>query len=121
MAATLKMEHDDDMIAAYDVNGELPPNCPTHHPSYKIITESFDQILRLLRETLDEGNYTDSNVEGLKSLLRTRSKTRFPDEVRIALVGDMASGKSSLINSLLSVGILARKVFCFLQLLLVTC
>ncbi|KAH0401389.1 hypothetical protein KCU89_g4210, partial [Aureobasidium melanogenum] len=109
MTATLKMEHDDDMIAAYDVNTELPPICPTHHPSYKVVTEKFEELLRLLREPLDEGNYTDSNVEGLKSLLKTRSKTRFPDEIRIALVGDMASGKSSLINSLLSVGILARK------------
>ncbi|KAG9895901.1 hypothetical protein KCV05_g17394, partial [Aureobasidium melanogenum] len=109
MASTLKMEHDDDMIAAYDVNNEQLPNCPTYHPSFKLVTENFDEIHRLLREPLDEGDYTDSNVEGLKSLLKTRSKTRFPDEVRIALVGDMASGKSSLINSLLSVGILARK------------
>lgn len=121
MAATLKMEHDDDMIAAYDVNTELPPNCPTYHPSFKIVTEKFDEILRLLREPLDESNYTDPNVEGLLSLLKNHSKSRFPDEVRIALVGDMASGKSSLINSLLSVGVLARKVFCSLSLSLATC
>lgn len=124
MASTLKMEHDDDMIAAYDVNNEQLPNCPTYHPSFKLVTENFDEIHRLLREPLDEGDYTDSNVEGLKSLLKTRSKTRFPDEVRIALVGDMASGKSSLINSLLNVGILARKVFfffCFLQSVLAPC
>lgn len=49
MTATLKMEHDDDMIAAYDVNTELPPICPTHHPSYKVVTEKFEEILRLLR------------------------------------------------------------------------
>ncbi|KAG9616800.1 hypothetical protein KCV04_g15592, partial [Aureobasidium melanogenum] len=64
---------------------------------------------RAKQEPLDEGDYSDPNVEGRKSLLKTRSKTRFPDEVCIALVGDMASGKSSLINSLLNVGILARK------------
>lgn len=98
------------MVAAYDVNAEPPPNCPVYHPSFKIVTAKFDEILRLLRGPLDESNYTDSNVEGLISLLKTRSKARFPDEVHIALVGDMASGKSSLINSLLSVGILARKV-----------
>jgi polynucleotide 5'-kinase involved in rRNA processing len=112
MAAILKMEHDEDTIAGYDVSTELPPNCPTYHPSYKIVTEKFAEILELLRGPLDESSYTDPNVEALKSLLRDRSKARFPDEVRIALVGDMASGKSSLINSLLSVGVLARKVCC---------
>ena len=110
MAAPLKMEHDEDMIDGHDVSTEAPPNCPTYHPAYKIVTEKFAEISKLLREPLDDSNYTDPNVEALKSLLKDRSKTRFPDEVRIALVGDMASGKSSLINSLLSVGILARKV-----------
>ncbi|KAK6004058.1 hypothetical protein QM012_008908 [Aureobasidium pullulans] len=103
------MKHDDDMVAAYDVSTELPPDCPIYHSSFKIVTEKFDEILRLLREPFDESDYSDPNVEGLESLLRNRSKTRYPDEVRIALVGDMASGKSSLINSLLFVGVLARK------------
>jgi hypothetical protein len=112
MVAPVKMEHDEDTIAAHDVSTELPPSCPTYHPAYKIVTEKFGEILDLLREPLDESSYTDPNVEALKSLLKDRSKARFPDEVRIALIGDMASGKSSLINSLLSVGVLARKVRC---------
>jgi len=114
MTPILKMEHDEDMIAGHDVSTEPPPNCPTYHPAYKVVTDKFAEILQLLREPLDGSSYTDPNVEALKSLLRDRSKARFPDEVRIALVGDMASGKSSLINSLLSVGILARKVCSFI-------
>jgi ribosome biogenesis GTPase A len=110
MVAPLKMEHDEDMIDVHDVSTEAPPNCPTYHSAYKIITEKFAEISKLLREPFDESSYTDPSVEALKSLLKDRSRARFPDEVRIALVGDMASGKSSLINSLLSVGILARKV-----------
>jgi ribosome biogenesis GTPase A len=112
MVVPVKMEHDQDTVAGHDVSTELPPTCPTYHSAYKIVTKKFDEILDLLREPLDESSYTDPNVEALKSLLKDRSKSRFPDEVRIALVGDMASGKSSLINSLLSVGVLARKVRC---------
>jgi ribosome biogenesis GTPase A len=113
MVTPVKMEHDEDTIAAHDVSTKLPPKCPAYHPAYKIVTDKFGEILDLLREPLDESSYTDPNVEALKSLLKDRSKARFSDEVRIALVGDMASGKSSLINSLLSVGVLARKVCCF--------
>lgn len=61
MTATLKTEHDNDMIAAYDVDTELPPHCPTYLPLFKIVTEKFDEILRLLREPLNQSNYTDKN------------------------------------------------------------
>lgn len=106
----LKMEENEEMVVGHDASTEPPPQCPIYHPSYKIVKEKLAEMIELLHQPLYESTYTDNNVEELKSLLKKRSEARFPDEVRIALVGDMASGKSSLINSLLSVGILARKV-----------
>ncbi|TIA52430.1 hypothetical protein D6C77_08504 [Aureobasidium pullulans] len=103
------MEENEEMVVGHDASTEPPPQCPIYHPSYKIVKEKLAEMIELLHQPLYESTYTDNNVEGLKSLLKKRSEARFPDEVRIALVGDMASGKSSLINSLLSVGILARK------------
>jgi ribosome biogenesis GTPase A len=100
----------DDMVAGHDASTETPPRCPIYHPSYKIAKAKLIEMIELLREPLEKSTYTDPIVEGLKTLLKKRSRVRFPDEVRVALVGDMASGKSSLINSLLGVGILARKV-----------
>lgn len=101
---------DIDSVPGHNAYSEPAPRSSIYHPAYKIVTASIEEMVQLLREPLEESTYTDPNVEGLKSLLKRRSKARFPDEVRIALVGDMASGKSSLVNSLLSTGILARKV-----------
>lgn len=106
------MEDDDDVVAGHDASTEFTPKCPIYHPSYMVVKAKLAKMIELLQGPLEQSTYTDPNVEGLKLLLRERSKARFPDEVRIALVGDMASGKSSLINSLLSVGILARKARC---------
>lgn len=86
------------------------PRCSIYHPKFLIAQALVTKIFELIQKPLDDSLYTDDNVVALNDELKRCSKARSPRGTRIALVGDMGTGKSSMLNSLLSVGVLARKV-----------
>ncbi|GIZ37008.1 hypothetical protein CKM354_000047100 [Cercospora kikuchii] len=78
-------EQCDDMVPPHDVNKEEYPSSPYFSQQYGDLIEGTNAIVRMLEKPLME------------------------KEVRIALVGDMKAGKSSVINSILSLGMIARQ------------
>ncbi|KAM3423399.1 hypothetical protein BST61_g832 [Cercospora zeina] len=102
-------EESDDMVPPHDVAKEEYPSSPYFSQQYKDLIEGAHDIVAMLERPLIESSYHDATVEGLLAGIKQRTTSSFPEEVRIALVGDMKSGKSSVINSILSLGMVARQ------------
>ena len=96
--------------APYDAATEKEPRCPIYHPSFAVVQSCIADILRLIGNPLDTSPYTDKSVNALKNELKKCLNGQSFKEARFALVGDVGSGKSSITNSLLGVGVMARKV-----------
>lgn len=97
-----------DRTPGHDAATENMPKCPIYHPSYPKIQCCIDEMYDLLQTPLEESTYSDGNVKGLQEELRKRRISAYPSKVCVGLVGDMGAGKSSLLNSILGVGTVAR-------------
>ncbi|KAK4889882.1 hypothetical protein LTR27_011395 [Elasticomyces elasticus] len=102
-------EDDDAVIPPYDANQEALPASPIFKPEFDELKRSIDEVVQMLRSPIEDSKYTDGVVEGLMQEITNRTKSDSPEEVRIALVGDIKAGKSSVINSVLSIGMIARQ------------
>jgi len=101
-----------------------------------------EDIVKLPLSIIKESEYRDEETQLLVDKLNELSKPRYPDAVRVGLLGGSGSGslsvsvcarykpthistgKSSLINSLLGVANLAAQVSCIhadLYMILLTC
>ncbi|CAK1361203.1 hypothetical protein CB0940_03403 [Cercospora beticola] len=102
-------EESDDIVPPHDVSKEGTPSSPYFSEQYRNLMDGTDAIVGMLEEPLKNSKYQDATVAGLLAEIKQRTTSNFPEEVRIALVGDMKSGKSSVINSILSLGMVARQ------------
>ncbi|KAK5688137.1 hypothetical protein LTS10_000115 [Elasticomyces elasticus] len=102
-------QDEDAAVPPYDAKQEPLPPSPVFTPEIEMLKTSVDDLIKLLTEPIEESKYNDGAVEGLLSEIKNRTKSDSPEEIRIALVGDMKAGKSSLINSVLSAGVVARQ------------
>lgn len=105
-----QMRQNPNEVSGYNTATEIMPRRPIYHPSFKEAQDSVGHIFDTLKETLDNSEYTDKNIKGLEEALKSSRGPRVPEEVRVGLIGDMATGKSSLLNSIMGQGVLARKV-----------
>ena len=96
-----------------------PYDCNIHEarPENVVYTAGFRELQNLnkaaasiLRKPLEESKFQNSMTKGLTKEINKRTKEDFPDQVKFAIVGDTKAGKSSVINSILSMGTIARKV-----------
>lgn len=128
----MENEIDDFYMEPYDCND--PANEP--RPDNVVYTASFRELqalnkkaASLLRDPLENSTFQNGITKGLVKEIIKRTKDDFPDQVKFAIVGDMSAGehvhrsrckndadrltgKSSLLNSILSIGTIARKVGC---------
>ena len=103
------VQSDDGKVPAYDAKQEKLPSSVVFTPEFAALTDVIHEQIELLSKPIEETSYRNGVVNGLLEEIKLRTKAEFPEEVRIALIGDMSSGKSSVINSILSVGTIARQ------------
>ena len=140
---TVTMETDDAdfLTEPYECND--PANEP--RPDSVVYTDIFRDLqdlnktaASLLRQPLEDSQFQSGITKGLIKEITKRTKEDFPDQVKFAIVGDMSAGKqvqilrckneadmligkSSLLNSILSIGTIARKVMLLLHQPTCTC
>jgi len=123
-----------------------PYDCNDHvnepRPESVVYTDIFRELQNLnktaaslLRDPLENSKFQNGITKGLIKEIAKRTKEDYADEVKFAIVGDMSAGervyrsrcendaerltgKSSLLNSILSIGTIARKVTSLLHQLL---
>ncbi|KAK3646564.1 hypothetical protein LTR22_014196 [Elasticomyces elasticus] len=100
---------DTSVIPPYDAKQEMLPDSPVFTPEFAKLTQDIKDLVQTLRGPLEESGYSDRVVEGLLQEIENRTQSNYPEEVKIALIGDMRAGKSSVINSVLSTGMIARQ------------
>ncbi|KAK3671101.1 hypothetical protein LTR78_009062 [Recurvomyces mirabilis] len=103
-------EDEDGAIQPYDaVLQERLPESPVYSTTFRELKNHIKNFVDLLLRPIQETEYRNAVIGGLKEKVEKRSKGGSPENVCIALIGQMAAGKSSVINSLLSIGIIARQ------------
>ncbi|KAK5727636.1 hypothetical protein LTR17_012596 [Elasticomyces elasticus] len=100
---------DTSAVPPYDAKQETLPDSPVFTPEFAKLTQGIKDLVQSLRGPLEDSEYSDRVVEGLLQEVENRTQSNYPEEVRIALIGDMKAGKSSVINSILSTGMIARQ------------
>jgi len=104
-------DDDDEEMSSYDATAvEEAPKTPANHPSFAKAKEKHRAIIQLLEEPLKETTSTSSNVNKLSSMIEERRECCPMIEIRITVAGGMGSGKSSVSNALISVGLLTPTV-----------
>ncbi|KAK5137114.1 hypothetical protein LTR08_001123 [Meristemomyces frigidus] len=93
----------------HDERNEPRPDSVVYQPVFFELKEHIKQVATLLREPLQASSYHNAITRGLLKEVQTRTEERLEEKVMFAVAGDMSSGKSSVINSLLSIGMIARK------------
>lgn len=104
---------DDFYVDPYDCDdpaNEPRPISVVYTTGFKALQELNRKATSLLREPLENSKFQNAITKGLIKELVKRTKEDAPDQVKFAIVGDMSAGKSSLLNSILSIGTIARKV-----------
>ncbi|KAK4963178.1 hypothetical protein LTR10_000806 [Elasticomyces elasticus] len=104
------MEEDDiEMdILPYDLKLEGLPSSPIFTPEFAELGKAISEVVQLLAQPIEESSFRNGVVNGLLKETTNRTKSETPEEVRIAFVGNMSSGKSTLINNILNQPMIAR-------------
>ncbi|KAK4550562.1 hypothetical protein LTR36_000141 [Oleoguttula mirabilis] len=92
-----------------DARNEPRPDSVIYQPIFKELKELNQECASLFSDPLTESPYHNIITTGLLRDVQNRTKQDFPEEAMFAIAGDMESGKSSVINSILSLGVIARK------------
>lgn len=82
-------EDSEDRVAPHDATKERQPSCP--YVSQKR-EDLIGGIVAMLEAPLKKSAYPDATTDVLSAEIKQRATSNFPEEVRIALVGDMKSG-----------------------------
>ena len=85
-------EDSEDRVAPHDATKERQPSSPYFSERYDNLIEGIGGIVAMLEAPLKKSTYRDATIDGLFAEIRQRTTSNFPEEVRIALVGDMKSG-----------------------------
>lgn len=105
------MELDDIFTEPYDVEQNEPrPDSVVYTEIFKELQSHGKRAVALLREPLAESGFQNVITSGLLREIVRRTKHEDSEQVMFAVAGDMKAGKSSVINSILSIGTIARKV-----------
>ena len=90
---------EDDGGPYYDASKEKPPSHPVFDDSFQEVKDKLENVLSRVEKQLAQSDH--KHLAKLKSSFGDISKVPSLKRLRIALVGQPGSGKSSLINSLL--------------------
>lgn len=89
-------------VAPHDSHKEPTPISPIYHKAFPEVKTNVTAFVDLLQQPILDTHYRDGNIEGLLKEIQKRRKPRFPEEVRIALIGDMAAGRWTLTRFVLA-------------------
>ena len=110
-----------------DSRNEPLPDIIVYQPKFREFKGSMSEAVAHLRAPLSRSRYHNAITKGLEEEIKHRTREGASDAVEFAIIGDMGSGvfpsqsfrscggshgagKSSLINTLLGIGMIARKV-----------
>ena len=84
---------DDGVILPYDASREETlPESPVYTEDFRKIKIDIKAIADLLLSPIRETTYRDAVIEGLIEEVTQRTRGGFPENVCIALIGEMAAG-----------------------------
>ncbi|EME47884.1 hypothetical protein DOTSEDRAFT_69719 [Dothistroma septosporum NZE10] len=101
---------DVDYYEPYNCNEAEPfPDSVVYQPIFEDLKTKSRQVVYMLHDVLAASPYQNKVTKGLLEEAKKRLKENVSDQTMFAVSGDMASGKSSVINSILGIGTIARK------------
>ncbi|KAI7283939.1 hypothetical protein KC345_g2620 [Hortaea werneckii] len=107
---------DDYCHPPYDCNdekNEKRPRNAIYQPEFIELKKLIREVTDLLCQPLLQTDYRNAITNALLTDAQKRTRETTSEETLYAVSGDMNSGKSSVINSILSIGTIARKVHFF--------
>ncbi|RMZ17678.1 hypothetical protein D0860_00355 [Hortaea werneckii] len=103
-------QYETDRVEPYDASvKEILPHSPVYTEDFEKLDKGVADLIRLLADPIQEAKFRNGVVNGLLDEISDRTKGGFQEDVRVAFIGGMKAGKSALINSLLSIGMIARQ------------
>ncbi|KAI7328873.1 hypothetical protein KC315_g6438 [Hortaea werneckii] len=101
---------DTDKVEPYDASvKEILPHSPVYTEDFEKLEKGVADLIRLIAEPIQETKFRNGVVNGLLDEIHDRTKGSSQEDVKVALIGGMKTGKSAVINSLLSIGMIARQ------------
>ncbi|RMX99105.1 hypothetical protein D0867_12217 [Hortaea werneckii] len=101
---------DIDKVEPYDASvKEILPHSPVYTEDFEKLEKGMADLIWLLAKPIQDAKFRNGVVNGLLDEISDRIKRRSREDVRVALIGGMKAGKSAVINSLLSIGMIARQ------------
>jgi hypothetical protein len=79
-------------VLPHELKSEKLPASPVFTPEFARLTKSIKAVVELLATPLNKTTYRGEVTDALMQETKTRSKTDIPEEVRLALVGDVNAG-----------------------------
>ena len=106
------MDFDDDAeyMEGYDCSNEPRPDSVVYQPLFQQLGDKCLEVANILLKPLTASDYQNIVTKGLIAEGQYRTQQSFSETAMFAVAGDMAAGKRSVINSILSLGTIARKV-----------
>ncbi|KAK4505043.1 hypothetical protein PRZ48_003006 [Zasmidium cellare] len=102
---------DDYSVEPYDATdpaNEPHPDHVVYQPVFKHLKTQEERVIGLLRDTLVASKYQNPTTLALLEVIKKVAKSDTTEQTMFAVCGNMGLGKSTLINSLLSCGTVAR-------------
>ncbi|KAK4632072.1 hypothetical protein CLAFUR4_03722 [Fulvia fulva] len=101
---------DVDYYEPYDCNESEPfPDSVVYKPVFETLKTHSRRVVYILHDVLAASSYENKVTKDLLEEAKKRLKDNVSGQTMFAVSGDMAAGKSSVINSILSIGTIARK------------
>lgn len=84
----------DGRIEPYNaVERERLPESPVYTEDYKELKQASRDLVEVLLDPIRQTTFRNGVIDGLLEEISQRTKGEFPEEVRIALIGDMKTGE----------------------------
>lgn len=97
-------------VPPYDARSEQLPASPVYTTAFETLNKSISDLVKLLVKPLEQSEYQDAVVQGLLKDVQDRTISEAPEHIKVALVGDMQSGRLSATGCTICADLVQGKV-----------